>query len=121
MTASMAITSASEPFPLPKGYTDPQQAIVAFDREIARLSGNPYARDQIAALEDYRNRIAASIDTSSIHSNQNHFAVCFGSLDPSPGELAQVFVHWANAHPEALDTKQSIGVLHAFSMAWPCH
>ncbi|MBV8474513.1 MAG: hypothetical protein JO107_10240 [Hyphomicrobiales bacterium] len=46
--------------PLPQGFTDPQQAILAIDREMARLSTNPYARGQVQALQDWRDRIAES-------------------------------------------------------------
>jgi hypothetical protein len=49
--------------PLPPGITDPQQAILAIDREIAKASTNPnpYAQGQVAALSDWRNRIAESV------------------------------------------------------------
>lgn len=47
--------------PLPNGFTDPQQAILAIDREMAKLSTNPYAKGQIDALQDWRDRIAASV------------------------------------------------------------
>lgn len=48
--------------PLPQGITDPQQAILAIDREIAKASTspNPYAKGQVPALQDWRDRIAAS-------------------------------------------------------------
>jgi hypothetical protein len=46
--------------PLPQGFTDPQQAILAIDREMARLSTNPRNAGQVAALKDYRDRIAES-------------------------------------------------------------
>ena len=49
--------------PLPPGITDPQQAILAIDREIAKVSTNPnpYAQKQIPALQDWRDRIAESV------------------------------------------------------------
>lgn len=47
--------------PLPQGITDPQQAILAIDREMARLSTNPAAKGQVDALADWRDRIATSL------------------------------------------------------------
>ena len=49
-------------FPLPQGFKpgQEQQAILAIDQEIARLSANQHARGQVAALTDWRERIAAS-------------------------------------------------------------
>jgi hypothetical protein len=45
-------------FPLPKGFTDQQQAILAIDQDIARLSRfGPAASGRIKALEDMRDRI----------------------------------------------------------------
>lgn len=46
--------------PLPHGFNDPQQAILAIDQEIAKLGTNPAAAEQITALKDWRDRIAAS-------------------------------------------------------------
>lgn len=47
--------------PLPKGFNDPQQAILALDSEMAKLSANPYAKGEVAALQDWRSRIEKSI------------------------------------------------------------
>ena len=65
--------------PLPKGFTDPQQAILAIDREIARLAANPRAGGQVKALEDYRNRIAASVSPMEVKPGQTF-------LDPRTGQ-----------------------------------
>jgi hypothetical protein len=42
--------------PLPKGFTDPEQAVFAINQEIARRSANPYDQ-QVRVLEDYREQI----------------------------------------------------------------
>lgn len=47
--------------PLPKGFTDPQAAILALRAEAVRLSANPRAAGQVKELNDYANRIEASI------------------------------------------------------------
>lgn len=47
--------------PLPKGFTDPQQAILALRAEAARLSANPRAAGQVAELNNYAQRIEQSI------------------------------------------------------------
>jgi hypothetical protein len=59
--------------PLPKGFTDPQQAILAMDAEMARLSTNPAAKGQIAALQDWRDRIAASTQPMMFHPGETAF------------------------------------------------
>jgi len=56
-------------YPLPRGMT-PQQAIWAIDEEIKRFSGNPAARERIRALEDQRDRIAASTGTEEVRPGQ---------------------------------------------------
>jgi hypothetical protein len=52
--------------PLPKGFTDPQQAIMALRTEAARLSTNPYAKGQVSALNDWATRIENSIQPLKI-------------------------------------------------------
>jgi hypothetical protein len=49
--------------PLPKGFTDPQKAILAIDQEISRVGANPQAQSQVKALADWRDRIAQSTAT----------------------------------------------------------
>jgi hypothetical protein len=49
-----------------KQFADPQQAILAIDQEMARLSVNPRAAGQVAALKDYRDRIAESTQPLSV-------------------------------------------------------
>jgi hypothetical protein len=67
-------------FPLPKGYTDPQQAILAIDQEIARLGRfGPAAATQIKSLEDRRDRIAASSAPMEVRPGET-------ILDPRTGQ-----------------------------------
>lgn len=47
--------------PLPKGFTDPQQAILALRSEAARLAANPKAAGQVNALNDWATRIEGSL------------------------------------------------------------
>lgn len=54
--------------PLPKGFNDPQQAILALKQEAARLSANPRAKGQVDALNDWANRIEESIKPLSVNS-----------------------------------------------------
>ncbi len=65
--------------PLPHGYTDPQQAILAIDQEVARLSSNPHAKGQIAALTDWRDRIAQSTAPMKVGPNDTF-------VDPRTGQ-----------------------------------
>lgn len=68
-------------FPLPKGFTDPQQAILAIDQDIARLSRfGPAASGRIRALEDMRDRIAKSSAPLDVHAGQT-------ILDPRSGKV----------------------------------
>lgn len=55
--------------PLPNGYTDPQQAILALRSEAARLSANPHAAGQVAALNNYAQRIEASLQPLQVNPN----------------------------------------------------
>lgn len=54
--------------PLPKGFTDPQQAILALRAEAARLSANPRAAGQVAELNNYAARIEASLQPLTVGS-----------------------------------------------------
>lgn len=47
--------------PLPKGFTDPQTAILALRAEAARLGSNPKAKEQVEELKNWAERIEASI------------------------------------------------------------
>lgn len=47
--------------PLPKGFTDPQQAIMALRQEAARMSANPKAAGQVEELRNWAGRIEESI------------------------------------------------------------
>jgi hypothetical protein len=47
--------------PLPKGFNDPQQAILALRAEAARLAANPRAREQANQLTNWAERIENSI------------------------------------------------------------
>jgi hypothetical protein len=61
-----------------KQFTDPQQAILAIDQEMARLSVNPRAAGQVAALKDYRDRIAAQSQPLEVRPGET-------LLDPGTG------------------------------------
>lgn len=67
MPAQEQPTPLVQPVPLPRGFTDPQRAILAIDQEIAKLSGNPYAKGQVAALEDWRDRLAEQLKPIAVH------------------------------------------------------
>jgi len=47
--------------PLPRGYNDPQAAILALRAEAARLAANPRAAGQVKALDDWAARIEGSL------------------------------------------------------------
>lgn len=55
--------------PLPKGFTDPQQAILALRAEAARLSANPRAAGQVAELNNYAQRIEQSLQPLQVNPN----------------------------------------------------
>jgi hypothetical protein len=52
--------------PLPKGFTDPQQAIEALRNEAARLSRYPNSAGQVAQLVNHAQRIEQSIQPLSV-------------------------------------------------------
>lgn len=66
--------------PLPKGFTDPQTAILALRQEAARLSANPRAAGQVKALNDWAASIASS--TAPVDVNPNTTRV-----DPRTGQI----------------------------------
>ena len=69
--------------PLPKGFTDPQQAIQAIDQKIMELAskGNPYLKPQIDYWTDYKNRIADSAKLLEVRPGET-------LLDPRTGQVA---------------------------------
>ena len=85
--------------PLPRGFTDPQQAILAIDQEIARISSNPSraraTAGQVKALEDWRDRIAASSAPIEARPGQT-------LVDPKTGAV-RYQAPYSNANSIALD------------------
>lgn len=65
--------------PLPKGFTDPQAAILALKTEAARLGANPKAAEQVVALKDWAKRIEDSIKPVAMRSGET-------LLDPKTGQ-----------------------------------
>lgn len=65
--------------PLPKGFTDPQAAILALRAEAARLSGNPRAHGQVAELNNWAERIENSIKPVEMGAGKT-------LLDPKTGQ-----------------------------------
>jgi hypothetical protein len=118
--------SHRDPFPLPndpqtgKPFTDPRLAIVAIDRDLSRLSSNPYAHEKIMALRDWRDRIGQSLKPSGVSSGGLSLDICFGNPSPAPIDLAEVFVAWAEANVAANNWDESLGLAAAFRAKWPC-
>jgi hypothetical protein len=67
--------------PLPPGFNDPQQAILAMNKEMAHLSVNPRAAGQVQALKYWRDRIAASSGLVEVRPGET-------LLDPRTGKVA---------------------------------
>lgn len=65
--------------PLPKGFTDPQQAILALRAEAAKLSSNPRAKGQVEQLTNWAERIENSIKPVEMSSGKM-------LLDPRTGQ-----------------------------------
>jgi hypothetical protein len=65
--------------PLPKGFTDPQQAILALRAEAGRLSANPRAKGQVDQLTNWAERIEESIKPVTVGPNAT-------LLDPRTGQ-----------------------------------
>jgi hypothetical protein len=118
--------SQLDTFPLPndpqtgKPFTDPRLAIIAIDKELSRLSSNPYAHEKIMALRDWRDRIGQSLKSSGAPSDGPPLGICFSHPPPDPGELADVFVAWAKANAGADNWDESLGLAAAFRARWPC-
>jgi type II secretory pathway pseudopilin PulG len=83
---------------LPKGFSDPQEAILAIDQEMARLSNNPYAAGQVRALQDWRDRIAAQSAPMAVHPGET-------LLDPRTGKTLYQAPAAATARMTALQDK----------------
>jgi hypothetical protein len=113
-------------FPLPndpqtgRPFTDPRMAIIAIDKDLARLSPNPYAHEKIMALRDWRDRIGESIKPRGPPSGSPAIDICFSHPEPTPGDLADAFVAWAKANPSAGDWDEALGLVAAFRAKWPC-
>jgi hypothetical protein len=118
--------SRQDPFPLPndpqtgKPFTDPRLAIVAIDRDLSRLSSNPYAHEQVMALRDWRDRIGDSIKPRGFPPGTVALDICFSHPEPDLAELADVFVAWARAYPAAENWDEALGLVSAFRAKWPC-
>lgn len=65
--------------PLPKGFSDPQAAILALRTEAARLSANPRARGQVDELKNWAERIEQSIQPVEMSAGKT-------MLDPKTGQ-----------------------------------
>ncbi len=65
--------------PLPKGFTDPQTAILALRTEAARLSSNPRAKGQAEELQNWASRIEESLKPVAVNPNTT-------LLDPRTGQ-----------------------------------
>jgi hypothetical protein len=65
--------------PLPQGMTDPGQAVMAINREIAKLSANPFAKGQVSALTDWRDKIEESMKPMAVHAGE-------AMIDPRTGK-----------------------------------
>jgi hypothetical protein len=66
--------------PLPKGFTDPQAAILALRAEAARLSANPRAQGQVQELNNWASRIEESLKPVRMGPNDSY-------LDPRTGQV----------------------------------
>lgn len=66
--------------PLPRGYTDPQAAILALRTEAARLAANPRAQGQVQELNNWASRIEESLKPVQANPNTT-------MLDPRTGQV----------------------------------
>lgn len=114
-------------FPLPndpqtgKPFADPRLAIIAMDKDIARLSRfGPAAAGKIEALRDWRDRIGRSLEPRGISSDYPALDICFGNPPPAPIDLADAFVAWAIANAAANNWDEATGLVAAFRAKWPC-
>jgi hypothetical protein len=104
----------------------PRLAIVAIDQDIMRLArftsgqGGEVAHEKIMALRDWRDRIGQSAKAGGVSSGDLALDICFGNPPPAPGELADVFVAWAEANSAANNWDESLGLAAAFRAKWPC-
>ena len=65
------------------------------------------------------------METIGIYKKQGHpdvaqFSICMPEPTPSHATMAQVFVNWAQAHPEAWSQLQLSSVIIALREKWPC-
>lgn len=106
-------------FPLPRGFTDPQQAILAIDQDIARLSRfGPAAAGRIRALEDIRNRIAKSSAPMEVHPGQTILdprtgKVLFQAAPTSAANVALQRYLQENPNASAEDVQQFLQIAHS--------
>ncbi|EJN10472.1 hypothetical protein PMI42_06248 [Bradyrhizobium sp. YR681] len=106
--AAAAAPPAGQPIvpqvPLPKGFTDPQAAILALRAEAARLAANPRAAGQVAELNNWASRIEESIKPVQATPNTS-------LLDPRTGQV--LYEGPAAAQLRALTNAESSGSIDA--------
>lgn len=93
--------------PLPPGYTDPQQAILALRREAARLASNPRAKGQVDQLTNWAQRIEDSIKPVETRPGETMRDPRTGEVifreplakQPNPQQLA--LQRYLDEHPDA--------------------
>lgn len=90
--------------PLPKGFTDPQAAILALRGEAARLAANPRAHGQVQELNNWAQRIEESIKPVQANPNTT-------MLDPRTGQV--VYEGPAAAQLRALTNAETSGSIDA--------
>ena len=98
--ASAPLQDIVPQIPLPPGFKrgQEQQAILAIDQEMARLSANPAAQGQVKALADWRDRIASSADPMKLTPGQM-------IASPTSGKTFQApYPEGGNLSPQALDS-----------------
>lgn len=64
--------------PLPRGYTDPEQAILALNAEAAKISNQPGMQGQVAALQNWSDAISRSLQPIKVTPTES-------ILDPRTG------------------------------------
>lgn len=77
-----------------------------------------YCYGRVEGVSEMMSQNGASMKRN--YNPDKRLTICVGDAYPTNGALVQVFINWANKHPEQWQTVDLLGVASAFNETWPC-
>lgn len=85
----------------------------------SQSEGKIYCLGRVSGIFEMMQLNATNL-TAASNGRTRILAVCKVQGGPSNGAVAQIFLNWANAHPEKWSEPDLVGVVTALSKTWPC-